>query len=52
MGPNGYSVGQAFRLSGFAWFWRDNLCVVRSINLAFTDETELVPPIPRFAIGQ
>ena len=37
---------------GFAWFWRDNLCVVRSINLAFTDETELVPPIPRLAIGQ
>ena len=32
--------------------WRDNLCVVRSINLVFTDETELVPPIPRFAIGQ
>ena len=28
------------------------LCVVRSINLAFTDETELVPPIPRLAIGQ
>jgi len=50
--PERASVGQAFRLPGFASFWRDNLCVVRSINLAFTDKTELVPPIPRFAIGQ
>jgi len=38
--------------AGIRMVWRDNLCVVRSINLVFTDETELVPPIPRFAIGQ